>query len=483
MDQVPHRRGRALNRKTALLLALLAILLGGLIAWWANRPAPLPPPAQMEPNRFLLDRAKEEIAGIAITPPGGTPYPLTVTEEGLRLLGQEDVALFEDLADRLLYAASRVETALLAADTAESGLAFADFGLDTPYAKVTVTYTDGEKAELLIGDLAPEEEPQYYAALRGDSRVYTVLQGYVEDFFHDMWYLRAFEQPDLKGAFLDRIRVTGDLTLDLHYTAAGWLMDAPVSYPVNGNKMDSLLNRIENMGFESCMGTMAESDLAALGLLEPALTVEITQAATLLSGQDAEGGDLSYTLPEHTYTLLIGAETGRSGVYAAWEGMVYKASNFLFGFWKELAAEDFLLRQPVDFLVNRLDTMQVETEEKAVSYRVEMVESLLPNGAIETDEYGNILYDAVVFREGVEMDAQPFLSWYTRLNAIAPAGRVPEGYQVSGPCRARITLQNAEMTREIAFYPYDALHCAMAVNGVCLYYVDSACLDVINACP
>lgn len=483
MDRVPHRRTRAMTKKTVLILSLLAVLLGGLILLWANRPYPLPDPGPAEANRFLLDRPEEEIAAVAITPPDGNPYPLVVTENGLRLLGREDTPLFDDITDKILYDASRVETALAVADTAGGGLTMADFGLDAPYARVAVTYTDGTQAELLIGDLSPEEEPQYYAALRGETQVYTVLRAYVEDFFHDMWYLIEFDQPELTGDFLDRVRISGSLTLDLRRAATGWLMDAPFAYPVDGNKMDSLLSSIENMGFESCLGTLAENDLAALGLDEPALTVEITQAATKVSGQDAEGNDLSYTMPEHTYTLLLGAETGKSGVYAAWEGRVYKASNFLFGFWKELTAEEFLLRQPVNFLVNQLDSLRIETDEKTADYRVEMAEALLQNGKIQTDEYGNTLYDAVIFKEGAEMDAQAFLSWYVRLNGIAPAGRVQEGYAVSGDCRAKIILQNAEVTREVAFYPYDALHLAMAVNGVCLYYVDGSCLDIINGCP
>ena len=33
--------------------------------------------------------------------------------------------------------------------------------------------------------------------------------------------------------------------------------------------------------------------------------------------------------------------------------------------------------------------------------------------------------------------------------------------------------------RELAFYPYDALHWAVAVNGVALFYVDSSWADGI----
>ena len=77
------------------------------------------------------------------------------------------------------------------------------------------------------------------------------------------------------------------------------------------------------------------------------------------------------------------------------------------------------------------------------------------------------------------MDAEAFLSWYQRLCALTPAGRVPAGYAAAGEKTAEILAESNAITREIAFYPYDALHSAMAVDGVCLFYVENAALKAL----
>ena len=46
-----------------------------------------------------------------------------------------------------------------------------------------------------------------------------------------------------------------------------------------------------------------------------------------------------------------------------------------------------------------------------------------------------------------------------------------------------IRLENDSLTREIAFYPYDALHSAKAVDGVCRFYVSNDALDALRAAP
>ena len=69
-------------------------------------------------------------------------------------------------------------------------------------------------------------------------------------------------------------------------------------------------------------------------------------------------------------------------------------------------------------------------------------------------------------------------------SALTPDGRLPEGKSApGGEPRTVIRLENDSLTREIAFYPYDALHSAMAVDGVCRFYVSNDALDALSAAP
>jgi len=132
-----------------------------------------------------------------------------------------------------------------------------------------------------------------------------------------------------------------------------------------------------------------------------------------------------------------------------------------------------------------LIALSLETPTHTRSYTVQMVESITENNQIATDEYGQILYDALIYRAGdaEPMNAETFLSWYVSLAELAPSGKVDASYQPLGEPLAALTLQSQSVTRRLAFYPYDALHMALSLDGECLYYVERSFLTALNAAP
>lgn len=482
MQKVPKKMARKGLKPGAIALALAAvILLAGAGAYFLRRPAALPPLPETEQKAALLTRPEEDIESIAIQPAEGLAYPLVRTEAGFVLLGKESVALRSQTVQEILTVCAdlRAESAIL--DTALTHVALADFSLDPALTRVVIGYQDGERREVLIGAVTPDEIPQRYCMVGGDSHIYSILTSDADVFFHDPDFLRSFSQPDLRGDLLDRVTVSGEIELAMRYTPSGWLMEAPFVYPLSTARTDALLARIESMAFDACLGADDEVDLARYGLDQPALTVTLLQAQTLVTGQTEDGQEVSVDVPEMEYTLLLGKETGQSGVYVWWDHGVYRASNFLLGFWKELNPRDLLLRQPVNLLINDLNRVALETAEKTAAYEITMVETITPNNQIATDEYGRVLYDAAVRRAGEtqDMDAAAFLAWYESLAALAPAGELPPNTEPAGEPWAKILLQNDALTREIAFYPYDALHSAMAVDGVCVFYVENSAVEAL----
>ncbi len=448
-------------------------------------------PTVPEPGEtaMLLPRPADEIVSVIVSPKDSAAYPLIRKDSGLVLEGQEDTPLRESVMNELMLSLGKVpaEAVALPELNPSQGLTAAAFGLEPPQARVEITYRDGEKKDLLLGDAAPNDTtPQRYCMLAGDPRVYTILEADCEVFFHEMEYLRDFDQPKIDASLLDRIEVSGSVIWRAEYTPSGWQMQAPVSYPLSIQKMDALLSRIENMGFEAYLGDEASMDLSAYGLEAPEVTVRIIQAATVVSGETAEGQQVSFPVSEREYVLKLGNETGKSGVYLIWEGGVYKASNFLLGFWKTLNPRGMVLSNPVNFQVNNLDEVGLSASGIARAYEVRMVESITENNQIATDEYGQTLYDMAVRRggESEDMDAEAFADWYKRLAALSGDGALPEGFVLSGESRATITLKNSHLTRTIDFYPFDALHDAMAVDGVALFYIQKERLhQIISAAP
>ena len=437
---------------------------------------------------LLLSRPQEDIAAVAIAPRDGMAYPLIRQGSSFVLLGQEDTALRSDILDDLLLTLTELpaETTVLSHFSAAQDLLPSDFGLDPALTRVTVTYADGEKKELRVGNLTPDQEtPQRYCMVSGSDTLYTILEADSAPLLRDMASLRDFAQPALDGSLLDRIEVTGQIKWALHYAPSGWQMDAPFSYPLSTLRTDALLAKIESMGFASCLGKADQLNLKDYGLDDPVLTVTLTQAPTVIIGETAAGEQVSVPVPEMVYTLLIGSETGKSGVYVQWQDQVFTASNFLLGFWKELEPLDYLLQTPVNLLVNDLNEVRFTRDGTTRAYQVRMVEQITENNQIAVDEYGRVLYDCAVRRAGEaqDMDAEAFLAWYTRLASLTGDGKLPDGWIPSGESRAEITLINDHLTRVITLWPCDALHDAIAVDGVALFYIRNTWLDEIGEAP
>lgn len=473
MEKVPHKKRRRFKKSFPLLMLLLAVALclGGL-SLLRSSAAPEPQAAE---KIYLLNRPKKEIASLAIISKEYGTYPLARGEdEEMKLPGREDHPLRQDVVEDFLNAAAQMESTEVVYESRE-GLDLKDFGLTEPALRLVVTYSDGEKKEVRVGNTVTDEENTlYYCTVSGDDRLFVMLQSQCDIFFHDEAYLLDFRQPKLDASLLDGIEVSGDMALSLSYTPVGWLMEAPFVYPAEPQKTEALLSRIEGMAFEAYLGDEKETDLEQYGLDQPALTVTLRQAPTVIFGETEDGEQVSFDWPAVEYHLLLGDETGKSGVYVLWNGGVYRASNFLLGFWKEIEIESLLCRKPIHFLVNQLTGLTLDSENGKRQFNLEMVESLDPSGQIETDEYGQTLYDAQITENGQRLDASAFLSWYTELAALSPAGRLPEGYQPQGEAALTLTLETESQVRVLSFIPYDALHDALFVNGVSLFYVDRA---------
>lgn len=482
MEKVPKKkRPKGLHKRAAALLLLFFVLAAGAGAYWLRRPR-VPSLPEGRAKEALLSRPAEEILSVSVAPSAGAGYTLIRQGEDFRLEGREDMALREDAVREILTVCADLKAEETVLNTEETAVSLADFHLSPPENRVTVTYGDGKSKTLLVGAPTPEEIPQRYCMLEGEPAIYSVLSVDTDAFSRAREALRAFTQPSLRGDLLDRVTATGDgLDFDMRYTPSGWIMEKPFRYPLNRARTDALLGSIEAMGFEACLAAPGEGDLAAYGLDSPALIVKMEQAATTVTGETEDGRQVSIPVPGKTYTLQLGHETGKSGVYVLWEGGVYRASNFVLGFWKQLDPESLVQRQPVNFLVNDLKRVEFSAFGRKAGYDVEMVESITKNNRIETDEYGRVLYDAAVTRRetGETADAEAFLSWYQRLCALTPAGQAPAGYAPAGEKTGEILAESNSIIREIAFYPYDALHSALAVDGVCRYYVENAALKAL----
>lgn len=490
MERVPKKKkGRSLRPLVLLGVMVFLGAAAGVGVWLIHRaPAALPPLPEREEAALLFSRPTEEIASVTVTPRQGEPYTLLPREEGFVLQTEENTALRESAVKELRLSLDGLpaESVLRASLDPENGLDAAAFGLEPAAARVEVRYQDGETVTLLVGDMTPDEEtPQRYCMRKGDPRLFTLLEADSAAFLREKDYLRAFDQPELDGSLLDRIEIAGGVNCVFRYDPSGWQMEAPYQYPAASARMEALLKKISGMGFSAYLGDAEKLPLSAYGLDDPAFVITLTQAPSVLTGPTADGGEISIQVAEKRYSLALGNAAKDSVLYALWEGGVYEASAFLLGFWQEIDPRDYLLRKPVNFLINDLSAVSFSRGGLKRGYEVRMVESITANNQIAVDEYGHTLYDCAVRRVGEkeDIDAETFLSWYTALAGLNADGDLPEGTECTGEPRGEIILENDHLTRTIRLYAWDALHDALWVDGTALFYVQKSWLDTLTDAP
>lgn len=482
MERVPRKEGKRPGKRFVLpllLVVLLAAVAGGFLLLQKNPALPEAEPVQ---QHYLSRISEEDIQALLMAPQGKEAYLLVRTEEGMRLQGKEDMSLREDIVSDLLFAAGNVQADHVIGPETDVQGDKKDYGLENPSLQLVLTDEQGEETEILLGNLVPQTEEKQYFALCGGV-LYTVLAEPVELLFHDAQYLRAFDQPRFQADLMDSIRVEGKETLLFTYTPDGFCMKEPFAYPVDKSKMDALLQNVERMAFEAYLGPAAQQDLAEMGLVQPEVTLTLTQAESILTGIGADGEQVSMNVAGKDHVLYLGKDIGDTAVYVLWEDGVYKASQFLFGFLKNLQAEAYLSRTPMNFSVDRLQRLTISTENTEAEYTIEMVEALTAENEIATDEYGQTLYDAAVKKNGQPADAEAFLRWYVQLNRLPVAGKVPDNQAFEAKEMGSLLLKTDALERRITFHSMDALHAVMAVDGEGHFYVEKANLSLLNECP
>ena len=98
------------------------------------------------------------------------------------------------------------------------------------------------------------------------------------------------------------------------------------------------------------------------------------------------------------------------------------------------------------------------------------------------DENGNVIYDVNVSCNGQETDSEAFAASYGRLCSLRMEDRLPVDYSLpqGEPLLTVEVMRNDGRQRTVTLWPLDALHDAVAVNGVALFRVEKGWAGSVN---
>lgn len=480
----PVRKNASPDHRKRLLAGLIAALfLAVALMIYFNREQKIPElETHADEERVsLINRETDELVGMEVTSSRGDRFTILRENQGFIVEGQPDFSLDEHQIDLMVKDLTKLSANELAGEVHldESSLAHLGLGQDAP--RVSATYSDGEQLTLVFGNSAQTEIPADYLLIAGDNKVYTVSPETRDHFDRTQNTLHPVPAVNFSSSLVDKAIFSGQGAFSLHQQDGLWEVTDPFLYPADSNQVRALLSSIGNMRFAVYAGEATQENLVRFGLEHPRRTITFYLSASTIISYDSQGMPLdSQNLVSQNLTISVGDDIDSIGLYCLYDGKIYQASNASMGFLQDTGLPGILSVAPVTLPVNRLHSLKVEEKGETREYRIDFTEKILPNNEIERDEAGNTLYEPFVSLNSEETESENFLMEYLKLMGLQRSGRLPEGFSANEEAPARrylFMLQDG--TRELALFPYDALHYAMRVNGTFMDYVSRALADEI----
>ncbi len=495
------------KRHKALLLILLFLLIAAILLGFGLTKKPESTGNTPVPSLAPLGGQGEEVASIQVFHGEELAYEIYKEGEEYRLAGYEGLPLEEAEIGRMFAFVNeiKVEEKLnlnseeseeashshggepsppSPSTTQEEKKAFdkEDFGLLAPSVKVIVHPTKGQAWSFAFGDQVPFEN-LYYFEYKEEEAVYTVEIGFFDMFNWQGNFLVAIEDLGIHRQRVDQIdftlheqnqRVVLKLKDEGEDQLFYWMMESPVTYPVDPQAMDSLLTEVQSLYLGAYVAEGSEENLEKYGFKTPLVTITITQKAATLGRVGMEGVYETKDYPEEETTLVVGAVEGDYVYYGLVYGKIYLISSLNTSLIKGVHYKELLLKKPALLPLETLEEIRVMDEGEGrtakAAYQIQKVK-------IESDEQAPAgdgqeeKIEITASLDGKPIDQPTFKLGYTALAQVSAAGLLPDNYSW-GKTIFALEMENEKgRVRVIELAPYDTLHEALRIDGEAIFYI------------
>ena len=487
MQNVPKKK-HAARKPSRILLLILAVLLVSAAAClliFARTPAPASEsPVQEDEEITLWAGESVDITRIRIAVRNQEAWSAVQTESGALVLeGTDSFAVDADVAAALLSGLKNVTAEVLSDDWHGTDEEWAAFGLDDPESVVTVEFADGRSYTLRIGNAPQYENIWQYAQLDGDTCLLSISRGLAEECYVTRGSLHSVEQLTIHADRLDKITLLnaeGEITQQWRLNGAitnadaqdRWSVTVPVSYPADGTAMTTLRKSAASIRLGEYIADAAAASIARYGLDTPRTVIRLHQAAGTIGAVGASGSYGTTDYPESTITLVIGEQENELIDYVLYDGGIYRCSALLLRGVMNADWRETVTRYPVLTALGNLASLSRETADGVDTWVITRTEQVAENNELVTDDDGNQVYDITLTKNGESADYTVFSAAYDQLMMVTMSGRLPDGWTTSDAPHTVWTFTDVDGTiHTVALTRYDAMHDAVAVDGVALFYL------------
>lgn len=487
MLDVKKKKRSAARLGRGWFLACAVVLLAGV--WYAygllDRSVEAVEEHTHDTSGTLASYEASQVARLGITLRTGDSWAAVQSVEGMLTLEDDpDYEVSASIATTLLEAVKTLSyQSVLSEDPAEYADRLADFGLDAPRLVVEVTYADGHRWVVRIGNaVSLDESNAYYMTVDGDDRLFALDKGSAEELMVERARLHPVIQPTLHKSRFDRItfadgqgNVLADWTLqgDIGGNAQDrWLLTVPVRYPVEGEAMGNLQDNLENLRLGAYVGAATPENLTACGLDAPRLVLTVHQAAGSIGTTGTDGVYGVTDWPEDTFTLTIGGAKNDNVDYVQVGEHIYISSHFTLNVFMDMDPVSTLSRYTVPVALGNLHRLTIRQGDAERVYTVKRTEQVAENNELVTDSEGNVVYDVSCDLNGTEIPYASFESAYNELLKVTVSGYLPDGWTTAETPHTTYVFEAATgESYTLALVKFDAMHDAVLLDGSALFYL------------
>ncbi|MBE5804060.1 MAG: DUF4340 domain-containing protein [Clostridiales bacterium] len=488
------KRASRHGRLWLLLCAAALVLAVGAGALLLNRPEEALPEHTHDASGTLASYEASQVVRVAITLRGGESWAAVQSSQGmLSLEDAPEEEISAGMSGTLLEAARSVTyQEVLSGDPQEYASRLDEFGLDDPRLVAEITYADGARWVMRIGNLLSlEENNAYYMTVDGDKRLFALDKGSAETLMVERARLHPVTQPILHKARFDRVTFAdGQGNVLAEWALQGeiggnaqdrWLLTAPVKYPADGEAIGNLHDNLENLRLGAYVGAATPENLTACGFDEPRFILMVHQAAGSIGTTGADGVYAVNDWPEDTFTLTIGGAKSDMVDYVRVGEHIYISSHFTLEVFMDMEPVSTLSRYTVPVALGNLKSLTIRQAGGESVYTVTRTEQVAENNQLVTDSAGNVAYDLTCDLNGTALPYVTFESAYNELLKVTVSGFLPEGWTAAEPPHTTYVFEavtGERYTLELA--RFDAMHDAVLLDGNALFYLirDGMTFDV-----
>lgn len=434
-----------------------------------------PPKIETKSERIdLLRLPVSDIASLTVYPTGGEKYTIVQKKQGqYHLESNPDYPLQAKTLDEMFDAvSSMVADSMVIKNIPETQLQ--EFGVNEESLRFTITDKNKESSTWYFGYELNTEVPMRYLYQQGGSMYLTGIN-YPDICNFTVQELHPVPSINFTPDIITGIQVVqGNHALRLIDENGMWFLTAPFKYPADKQAVDGLLQKIGDMRLAAFVEDASDQALTRYGFDMPRATITLNIADSTISVLSPEQQVVQQDrIAAHSNTFVIGNPIEGIGFYCLYEDMVFKATNLSMGFFMDMYAEDYTLKNPFNISLNVMKSMKLQRNGETTDYQFIIVEQILQNNEIATDEFGNTLFDMHVEKNGAPIETSSFIADYTNLNHVRVDGILDDSKKINQENPLLLAeLEYETGRRTIAFYPYDALHAAVSIDGIICHYIE-----------